>query len=286
MITLVLAAFLVAVPLSDRANLVGERDAKPTIQAGCTPILDAGKFPELVPDHMAWAALQQRLTKRSKQQMAGDLGVDRATVEKIDTAMARHAQGASASLDGRDDLIRSLSPSELERVEGWVQAQRRQGFYRFARTGTIVEDATKGPRCHLSVNGRENPELIPEAFYWEAYFRFKAGVAQGFVQPDGSFQAEFLRAQQMQRLRMPLEELTLVLNTAMNTLSAIERRRSLQVLTDGNDAGLVTRLAIAKIVESARADLVRLLPRASWQKVVAEAHRVRKNTLFDFPTGR
>jgi hypothetical protein len=137
----------------------------------------------------------------------------------------------------------------------------------------------------VSVDGRTRPYLIPEAYYWETYFRFKMLAAKDYKLGPASFADEFISAQKQFHLPIPAAQIVTLLTIAEATITQADQHRVSRA-TSGTGSNLSRKIAIevADIVEGGRAALIRQLPKVSWIAVQRDADRTRFGTVFDFPS--
>jgi len=273
----------------------------------CIARLDSSQFSNLVPSHDAWETLWTRAAEArtdpiAASRLADDLSVSEESVGVLAAygviATSRMAairtvgpSGAGGSvstphavseaiLEARDDLIRALPEAEFARVRSWVDGHLRSRPYTFVPLGRLVPSAAAGIRCHISVTGREHPELIPEPFIWEAYFHVLSSVARVYVAGGAEYKPENISVLQKHDLPISRADIQIVLEIALATNARVEERRSLAGLGDNT----ARRLAIAQIVLDGRSQLIRRLSKMSWLAVRRHANDGRAATIFDFPT--
>jgi hypothetical protein len=181
---------------------------------------------------------------------------------------------AQAVIEARDELLRSLPDDVMERIVHAADDQARHLSFTLPAPGKLVtvDGMTK---CRVTVNGQEFPHLIPEADYWEFYFRVRSMAAVPFATGDG-FAAEHIRAvRSAKELDIPEEYIQLVLRLATKTTKVIDSRRAQAGADDGD---------ISDIVMKARTSLLRTLPGPVWLMVNRDAGRVRAGENFTFPS--
>jgi len=275
--------------------------------AACVGHLDGSSFPELVPPQSLWSAFWTMV-----DQLDGDpakaaaavgpmLGIDSATAHalvrqgaflraRLTALRLQAARGdpppsgqatPEAILEARDDLIRTISEPEFRRLQQWTDSEAQHIQYSFGRIGKLVASRTEpGLRCHVSVSGKTHPELIPESFVWEAYFRARSSIARFYMIGGSDYKPENLPILQRNHLPIPDADVQTVLEIAVQATALVDAQRSRPPA--GSD-GLV-RKEIADIVLSARAQLLRRLSKMSWLAVKHDADEFRAASLFDFPT--
>jgi hypothetical protein len=251
----------------------------------CIATLDGGKFPELIPDAVAWMNLEDGITNRSIHETELGPKLSPAAKTAIERVLGKRGgaptAGADETLSRRDALVRELSPGDFRVLSSWVETRRSEIRHVFPISGELGPQDRQGfRRCTLEVIGREHPSLIPEAFYWEAYFRSKASAASDHWLAGDTLMPAFLRAQQKYHFMMPFADITTVFEVAVRAVTEIERVASTAVESSER------RRRSAAIVREAREELIRRLPESSWRAVLGDATRgVRDVSVFSFPTG-
>lgn len=250
----------------------------------CAAVLDGSKFPELIPDGAVWNALAGEVTSGAFTQTGRELNISNGAREIVARTFTPRGgapvAGDDSALQKRDALTRLLSVSDFRRVSDWTEGRRLQTSYTFPIPGKLGRpDAQGARRCTISVKGSEHPSLIPESYYWDAYFGFKAGAVEGFSEPDGRLALAFVRAQQEHHLPMPIRDIELFFQVAQRVVDQLDR-----VAPQEGDAS-TRRRQRAKIVRDGREQLVRRLSGSSWLVVQSDAARARHSTIYDFPTG-
>ena len=277
----------------------------------CVGVLSGEEFPELVPDAYVWNEL---LTAVERGGIPPTLAIGdraRAAIRQVALTATQRAQKlrggggpaevvptarlgvpeadvkvavAHLTVEAREDLIRRIGHEDFSTINAWVEARRRGARYVFDVSGTLTEPDTTGQRrCRVSIVGKDRPDLIPEAYYWETYFRFKSAAAARHRGDGGLFSQEYLQVQQVHHLSMPLGDIQLLLAAASRLTAAADGLRN--TANDGSaDAHALMRQQIARIVLDGRADLIRVMPDASWAAVQKAADRVRAGTVLDLPT--
>jgi len=246
--------------------------------SACAATLDGVKFPYLVPEQFSWevlfevavrdphrivrelnvtAATNQLLSSIAADAQARAVALRRAPVPSVALMPDREAEAAEAILEGRDSLIRQLSPTELDRLLSWVAQTKRNGAYSLPVPAKPT-GASATP-CLVTVSGREFPHLIPEPFYWEFYFRMKVLATEGYKTADGRYTPEHVKALQQHHLRIPDKDIITVLDIAAATIGEVDQLRSSVDATPEEDR-LPFLESIARAVMQGRADLLRRLP--------------------------
>jgi hypothetical protein len=259
-------------------SLLGEQlsGRTPTPQDSCSAVLDGSKYPDLIPDAVAWAVIGGQVSAGTFRQTAQTLGVSGAGADVIARMFAGGGApitGPTAALTKRDLLTRQLSTGDYQVLRDWVETERRQMLFTFPVPGRLSAASPEGNRrCTLEVKGKDHPEWIPESFYWEAYFRTQVD-AVGEYRVGGRIAPIYLKTHQQLHLPMPVEDLRIFFEIADRTVAQL-----------GGGSGDSRRNA--EIVRNAREDLVRRLRESSWRVVLADAtSRVRDAAVFAFPTG-
>lgn len=283
------------------------------VQEVCAGFIDGAQTPQLVPDAYAWNALWSlvdsalRGSVAARRQLAGELALTGRTLEIVlgakARALARRAdiqppqrsvgttpshgvEPADIALDARDELVRALPREKYDDVQGWVARHRAEAIYRFGDIGTLLPpDASGQRRCRVSVAGRTHPELIPESYYWEIYFRVLAASAQGreLNASTGQVSEEYMRALQRYTLPLAAAEIQLVLRIAADAAGRIDQLPRSSSAIVGTDRPTWISRETFRIVTEARDELVRSLPPSAWSAVRHDADRVRMGATFDFP---
>lgn len=262
--------FLCAVTVPEGAT-VGRQTDRP-----CEGRLNGEEFPFLIPEYVVWKEIF-----RTGQGTEADASLQlteagRRSLQAIES-MALDRGAAEVILEARDDLLRALSSSDSKRLMEHVDSRRRQTRFTFEKAGRRT--AVQGSRipCVISIDGRQQPQLIPEAYYWEFYFRTLATVSEQNRIGVEAYSADYLRALRQHHLPISEHDVITVLRTATETRAQIDTARA--AYRDSKDA----EPAVAAIVQTARLKLLRTLPRESWLIVQRDAARVRVGTTYDFP---
>ncbi len=311
-----LLLLLAATPLwTTTSTGASSRWQSPGVSERCSGTLDGSRFPELIPDAFPWNALWARATDPATiQLLKREIGIDDTTVTRLRGAAAhagslhqviRRGGGLAAvglqnrfpvapeleaqaalsevSLDTRDQLISTLTEPEFRKLNDWIKHQRQRSRFDFGMIGFATPPDVIGRRtCRISVSGAKRPDLIPESYYWEAYFTFIAAAAERHVTEYGSFSKEYLVVQQKHHLPMPLSDIELLLSTALRTTRLVNELRSLAHPSTEADS-LRLRLTIADTISEHRASLLRALPDSSAAAVKRDASNTRAGSTYDFP---
>jgi hypothetical protein len=274
--------------------------------ASCVGVLDGARFPEVIPDYVAWhqlwkgvAAAQTGVPAREAVKsaigladeafealtaIAPERAADAQGIDESIKAGHRVPEHARSVLQARDKAIRHLSAADFERTQEWVETQRRSLKYRLPVAGRM-----RGQRCVVSVNGRLQPELIPESYAWRVYLAMLASETGRNSRSDGTLDPEYVRVQQTDVLRMPAEDIQFLYAFAkqatqdMNEYEAAFRERA----ANSDDPDMHRQIAINLWRQSlvSRAAVIRSMSASSWAVVEQHVDRLRHGTLFDFPTG-
>jgi hypothetical protein len=129
------------------------------------------EFPDLIPEIAVWNDLASEVRSGGFT----STGHESFSVEGREALLGAVAlSGSDDILTRRDALARLLSGPDLEHITNWIDARRQQMSYTFPVPGKLGHpDARGSRRCTISVRGSEHPLLVPEAFYWDFYFRAK-----------------------------------------------------------------------------------------------------------------
>ena len=272
----------------------------------CVGVLDGARFPEVIPDYVAWHQLWKAMAKpqagtqgkegvksaigladagfEALTSIAAERGADAQALDETITAGRRMPDLARRTLQGRDQAIRTVPPSDFERIQEWVETQRRSIKYRLPVAGRM-----KGQRCAVSVNGRLHPELIPDSYTWRLYLSLLAGETARYSRSDGTLDPEYVRVQQGDLLRMPAEDIQFLYTFAKHTTEDINQHEALlrERHATSVDPDIHRQLAMNLWKKSlaSRAAAVRSVSNDSWAAVEGHIDRLRRGTVFDFPTG-
>jgi hypothetical protein len=264
-------------------------------EAPCEGRLNGEEFPFLVPEYVAWediftraqrtqptgSGLQLTESGRQSLQATGSLALKRAAALRATPvqpgAISPNSAAADLLLEARDDLLRTLSTVDTARLVEAVESTRRQTRYAFAKPGRRVNIPIANITCLITIKGKDQPELIPEAYYWEFHLRSLASISAEHRIGGAAYTADYMSALR-HHLRIPDRDVIAVLTTAAETLLQVDAARA--KYTDSRDA----ESAVASIVRAARLKLLRSLPRESWVAVQRDAARARVGTVYDFPT--
>lgn len=272
----------------------------------CVGTLDGAKFPTLVPSAFLWQQLFESAGNRNIEALRGKLDARsfERLVEAADVALARSSAllraglaagspdalqadrdiaAAEALLDARDELTRTLTPPDFDELEQFVQTMSREVAYVFDVPGKWVPwDA--GQRCKVTVKGSERPDLIPEAYAWEFYFRVRSVTAAPAATGPDRHSVEHLLALRRHSLSgIPLEHIQIVINVATAATKRVDAIRAAEPNVPHDHQKVL--LDIQRTVFRARRELVRALLRTSWLAVLGDMGDMMRGTTFDFPTG-
>ena len=272
----------------------------------CVGVLDGARFPEVIPDYVAWHQLWKRVGtpqagSQGKEGVKSAIGFADAGFEALTSIASERAADVQAidesikvgrrmpdlarrTLQARDQAARNLSASDFERTQEWVETQRRSIKYRLPVAGRM-----KGQRCAVSVNGRLHPELIPDSYTWRLYLALLARELERNSRSDGTLDPRYVRVQQGDLLRMPAEDIQFLYTFAkqttedMNQYEALFRERHANSVDPDIHRQLTMNLWKRSL--ASRAAAVRSLSKDSWAAVERHIDRLRFGTVFDFPTG-
>lgn len=263
-------------------------------QPGCVATLDGARFAFLLPEHVVWEAVFQKVS---------DGGVHRPLLSEPGMRALRHRGGeavqvasalrrasadaeqvsvdiaaAEVTLSARDVILRALSKGDVEELESWLEGVRRGMRFTFPYPGRRSHTGAAFT-CPVSVDGRNHPELIPEAFYWEFYFRVLSSIADKHRTGTSTYDPDYLTALRTHHLPIPEDDVVVLLTVAADTIVEVDSARV------SSEPGTDAENVAAAIVRRARAALVRSLPLKSWLTIQREAAGKRGGMLYDFPTG-
>jgi hypothetical protein len=272
-------------------------------QSACTARLDGARFPYLVPEYEVWKDLfesaqvtqgfsstlaaagtdpQLSATANRALHAIASAALPRAAALKATPSQPGGVSAASAAagliLDARDDLLRTLSATDVERLFKHLEGRRRQTRYTFAMPGVRATAQGAVITCRLSINGKEHPELVPEPYYWEFHLRVLASISEKHRTGPAAYSTEYMSVLREQRLAIPERDVVTLLAIASDTIRAVDSARAASV--DSREA----ESAVAAIIRAARLDLLRRLPKDSWVVVQRDAANRRGGIEYDFPT--
>jgi hypothetical protein len=265
-------------------------------ETACQGRLDGDQFPFLVPEYLVWedsfsrvqgtrptdAGLQLTASGGRSLQAIGSVALKRAAALRAAPAQPGAASPATTAadlvLEARDDLLRTLSTADAERLAEQIESNRRRTSYAFAKPGRRAAVPSARITCLISIEGKEHPELIPEAYYWEFHLRTLASISEQRRLGDSTYTADFMSALRRQHLPIPERDVIVVLTTARDTIPNVDAARA--KYEDSKDA----ERAVATIVRTTRLKLLLSLPRESWIIVQRDAARRRAGIVYDFPT--
>lgn len=283
------------------------RSTTPTQAGGAAPDscagrIDAWSHPHLVPGYLAWesffASVEQPdstlLQTLSVDGTAKDRILSQATFARSRAKAARASASAAIStgksvdgeiegraergaaqaiVEARDELLRSLPDDVTERIVHASDDQARRQSFAIAAPRKLVQ-VDGQTKCRVTVKGREFPHLIPEADYWEFYFRVRQVAAAPFAEGDKFAAGHVLALQRSRELEMPAEYIQRILRFATDTMAHVDSLRG----QGADDA------QIAETILKARTTLLRTLPGPVWLLVNRDAARVRAGEEFTFPS--
>jgi hypothetical protein len=268
----------------------------------CSATLDGEQFPFLIPEFLVWQDVFLRAqTTEQAPEAAGDIEAPRLSAEGIRSlraigplAVQRAGALRSASfkpsgvppetaaadlvLEGRDDLLRSLTAADAESMAEYLEAKRRATRYTFRQPGRRAASPGAVATCPTTIEGKHYPELIPEAYYWEFYFRVLATMSESHRIGATEYEADFMSALRQGHLPIPVRDVIAVLSAAAEVTPVVDATRA--QWSDSRDA----ERAVAAVIRAARLKLLRSLPRGSWIHVQRHAAENRGGTVYTFPT--
>ncbi len=252
------------------------------VAESCRGVLDGAKFPELLPELVVWnrfadelAQLPTRVRNGKPLPEALTRGVAEISALTTGDRSRDHAQ----VIRTRNAVIRELRPKDLAQLDQDLEEQRARTEFELPVTGVLSPaDADGRRRCQVIVKGSEHPELIPESYFWEAYFVVKAKAADGIFDEQDKLPPDFVKAQQRHHLPIPASDVNLVFRRARQVVALLSDVQG----TSDHDVELRQRRA--RIVRNARQTLLRELSPASWVAVEADASWLQRSTTFNFPT--
>lgn len=287
----------------------GSADGQPAQEKApesCVGTLSGRRAPRLLPAFAVWEQFWGDLTSDPAQadQLASVAALNQPVVQQIlevgtvarqrawalregsspelpaALLQARQVDAAESILAGRDHLVRTLDSGALERLQRFVTDLRPHQQYRLPVRGKVVQ-WDEGPICIVSIKGRDYPQLIPESYTWETYFRVRAlGAASERTGPD-SYSSRHV--QTVRRVDIPIaaEYVVHLLRVATATndeVNAIYESASRGEVDHDTMLDLLSRLVVG-----ARDGLVRTLPSAAWAAVLTDVRRLQGGTTHDFP---
>ena len=240
----------------------------------CSVRISGVEQADLLPSHLAWESVFDKFERPGipgfTQGRAGKAVFDRVRdrlsaahgklvgIRSNPDAQLRQLE-ATTILDARDDLVRLLPPELFGLFESEAAANQSSVVF-----GTPALGVMKHGQCEAIARGRDYPELVPEAAYWQLYFRARAvGAAKHRVGAD-QYSDEHIRAVQ-NALPISAEDIRRLLNKSIAVNETLESM----------SAALAPRAAVRDVVLKARADLIRLFPPAVWQEINKHAARTR-----------
>jgi hypothetical protein len=147
------------------------------------------------------------------------------------------------------------------------------------RPGLQGQPQVNAPRRVVTVKGSKHPELIPTHVTWEFMFRGLLQVVRG-NDPTSDFNPEKIDGLSRFDIKMPAEDVVKMLvvgDAALRSADALRRNR-----TGEADSWQGERDA-AEAIMDARDELVRTLPKASFDALKRRAARVALGTTVDVP---
>ena len=272
----------------------------------CTGTLDGSRFPFLVPEYVTWEVLFRSSQNRDiggasdvarELQLSDD--ADRGLKSEGGAALTRASavrqtgaapQGASvesiaadAILESRDDLLRRIAALDRDKVLERIEMLRHKTLYTFAKRGRRTSAGSAEITCLISINGREHPELIPEAYYWEFHLRALAAVSSHHRTGPTTFDVDYFSTLRKDLLQIPAADVVALLNHAVATIELIDQVRN-SPLTSGQ-TGEQREAAAARVSAVSRLDLMSRLSKPSWMAIDRHARSRRGGITYDFPTG-
>jgi hypothetical protein len=281
---------------------VSTADVEAELAQSCSATLDGGQFPFLVPEFVVWQDVFLRAqTGEQATETAGDiqeprlsagglrslrdigpLAVQRAEALRSAPFRPGGVPAATAAadlvLEARDDLLRSLTATDAESMATHLEAKRRAARYTFTQVGRRAASPGAVATCPTTIEGKQSPELIPEAYYWEFYFRMLASVSEPHRIAAAEYTPDFMSALRRGHLPIPERDVIAVLTLAAEVIPVVDAMRA--QWADSRDA----ERAVAPLIRAARSKLLRSLPRGSWIHVRRHAAENRNATVYTFPT--
>ena len=281
-------------------------DTRQNTTADCVATLDGATFPFLVPDYVVWeqmfsrsqvpdaasglpeVAVELQLSEPAGKALASISAAALKRADAVRTAPRRQsglppeAMAADLVLEARDDMLRMLSRVDFDRVTEHMEGRRRQARYTFPKPGKRATNENQIFKCPVSINGREHPELIPEAFFWEFHLTVLASVSADHRTGPNTFATPYISTLRQIELPIPEPDVITLLNHAASTAATIEsvRNTSLGIYGRGEER----EAAVARAVQAARLQLLLRLPKSSWMIVNRHAKSRRGGIVYHFPT--
>jgi hypothetical protein len=296
-----LTLLTVAVPSNNRSLRATSQS-----NADCVARLDGGAFPHLVPEYSVWEELFQRVQAakglptladiRGELQLsetgmnlltsASTVALNRASALRSSpfppNGIPQKTAAADMIFESRDDLLRSLSQNDLQQLADHIDLRRRQTLYAFQRPGRRATSSTQSFNCPISISGKVDAELIPETYYWEFHFRVLASISEKHRVGPNKYDADYMATLREQRLPIPETDIVLVLQSALQAITAVDGVRANGSISDV--PGREVEVAVAETIRIARLGLLRKLPKSSWVVVQRDAANRRGGIIYDFPT--
>lgn len=275
-------------------------------RADCVARLDGSAFPQLIPEYWVWEELFARVQSGKETSTLAQLrtrthlseggtnllaSTSSAALRRVEllrsstaptNGVSRNALVADALLDSRDELLRSLSDTDVQSLIEHIGRRRREMLYAFAKPRRRADDETQRVKCRMSVSGKADAELIPEAYYWEFHLRVLASISETRRLGPDKYDADYIDALRQQSLPIPETDVLLVLKTAIQTIAEVD---GLRVAHSASlEGGIAIEMLVANAVQSARVTLLRRLSSSSWSVVQRHAASRRAGIAYDFPT--
>lgn len=147
------------------------------------------------------------------------------------------------------------------------------------RPGLQGQPQANTPRRIGTIQGNKHPELIPPHVTWEFMFRGLLQVVRG-DDPTSGFDPEKIKGLSEFDMKMPAEDVVKMLvagDAALRSADALRRNRN------GEADYWQGERDAAEAIMDARDELVRTLPRASFEALKRKAARVALGTTLDVP---
>jgi hypothetical protein len=173
-------------------------------------------------------------------------------------------------------LARQLSEEAFQELRQAVHRRAGESLYHVPVSGIKIALGVDVPRCEITVKGREFPELIPEAEYWEPYLHIYAASSIPYRVGEDNFNDVFLKGIQQNQLAIAVDSLRLFLNIARQTIADIDNKRESRVAES----------QIAALVMDTRQQLIRRFSAETWSAIQRDAFRVRSSAVFRFSSTR
>lgn len=172
----------------------------------------------------------------------------------------------------RDAMTRALPPEVATGLRRRVEEERQTLHFTVPQAGRERRTASGRVRCEVAVSGKDFPQLVPEASYWEDFFVIKGAIAARRRAVSGGIYDDDALALQ-RALPLPIDALREFYGFAEEAASRIAKAAN-----DARAAGLSqdeSRRHVDQVVLDARDHLLRTLPPEHWLVVRAAAEQGR-----------